>query len=151
MKIDCINESIPPFIRYHYSEVHSPKHNVDGTINVIVKDKNTGKEMPFTAADFDTEEHGRWLYEICVAGQLGAIDPVSDDDIKMLEEFECRIKKKSFLDEAESIIRPLSDERDAEIISGDDLERWKAWVAYRKALRAIDVTSTDIEWPTKPE
>ena len=62
---------------------------------------------------------------------------------------QCDLEER--VEEANSIIEMLSDERDAGIISDDDLERWKAWVAYRKTLRAIDVTATNIEWPTKPE
>lgn len=53
--------------------------------------------------------------------------------------------------EANSIIKVLSDERDAEIISDDDLARWKAWVKYRKALRETDMSHEDVEWPDKPE
>ena len=53
--------------------------------------------------------------------------------------------------EADKVITVLSSERDAEIISDDDLARWKAWVAYRKELRELDVTATDIKWPAKPE
>lgn len=53
--------------------------------------------------------------------------------------------------EADKVIAVLSSERDAEIISDDDLARWKAWVAYRKALRELDVAATNIEWPAKPE
>lgn len=53
--------------------------------------------------------------------------------------------------EANEIISVLSSERDAGIISDDDLNRWKAWIVYRKALRELDVTADEIEWPDKPE
>ena len=60
-------------------------------------------------------------------------------------------RRAGLLSDADSVIRPLSDERDAGIISDDDFDRWKAWVVYRKALRELDVSKDDVVWPAMPE
>lgn len=61
-------------------------------------------------------------------------------------------RRDGLISEADGVIRPLADERDAEVISDSDLKRWKAWVKYRKALRELDVESVpDVKWPTKPQ
>lgn len=75
--------------------------------------------------------------------------PVWADIVKTPVDYEQ--EKQRLIKEASSKIQVLSDERDAGIISDDDLNRWKAWIVYRKALRELDVTADGIEWPDKPE
>ena len=130
---------------------HSAKYNRDGTIDCIVIFDNGLGEGAYTASPSDSAEHGVRLFKELSSGVHGNVAPYTDKDAARDKQAAAEHERLQLIDEASEIIRPLSDERDAEIISDDDLERWKAWVAYRKTLRAIDVTATNIEWPAKPE
>ena len=105
----------------------------------------------YHAMSDDPNQDGRDTYELLVAGMICKVEEISDEDAAMYRAQENMSIVQELTSEAGVIIRNLSDERDAGIISDDDLERWKAWVAYRKALREIDATAPDIQWPDKPQ
>lgn len=52
---------------------------------------------------------------------------------------------------ANKTISVLSEEKDAGIISEDDLKKWKRWVSYRKELRELDISKEKVDWPKAPE
>lgn len=133
--------------------VLNPKYNADGSINAGVEwgFLGDGVAHPFTASPNDVADHGRQLFEDLKAGVYGDVAPYTDKDAARDKQAAAEYEQSQLIDEASEIIRPLSDERDAGIISDDDLARWKAWVVYRKALRDLDVTAIDIKWPAKPE
>lgn len=54
---------------------HSPKYNAAGTIDLIVKFPWLDVEVPFSASQNDTEQHGRDLYVATLAGEFGPIAP----------------------------------------------------------------------------
>lgn len=56
-------------------EAHSPKYNADGSIDLTVLFEQIGAEIPFTATENDTEEHGRILFNSAKQGAYGAIEP----------------------------------------------------------------------------
>ena len=60
------------------------------------------------------------------------------------------MQKQARLTEVQNDLATLRDEKDAGIISDEDLERFKALVKYRKALAAVDTTSTPVTWPDAP-
>ena len=60
-------------------------------------------------------------------------------------------KKSRLIGEADAVIQPLLGYAVSGILSDTEKETFKAWNEYRKALEDIDVTVTDIKWPTKPE
>lgn len=129
----------------------NPRYNRDGSIDVdVVWSGFDGRSIPFTASKNDTMQHGRDLFDAIERGEYGAIKPYSDaDEIEYIKRQNER-KQSDLIAEADSVIRPLSDERDAEIISDDDLVRWKTWVKYRKSLRELNVDYADVKWPDKP-
>ena len=133
--------------------VLNAKYNANGSINADVEWAFLGDGIahPFTASPDDVADHGRQLFEDLKAGVYGEVAPYTDKDAARDKHAAAEYERSQLIDEASGLIRPLSDERDAGIISDDDLGHWKAWVAYRKALRELDVTATDIEWPAKPE
>lgn len=129
----------------------NPKYNSDGTIDCIVKFNNGLPEGPYTADPKDPASHGRKLFNELKSGKYGEVALHTGEDAAREKQCLAANKKSHLINEANETIKLLSDEREAGISSDDDMACWKAWVKYRKALRELDVTSTDIEWPTKPE
>lgn len=137
-------------------EVKHAKYNGDGTISALVKwsgkDEEDAELHPFLASPADVEEHGRVLFEDLVAGKFGAVAKYTTEDERHDKRVANIAELSRLIAEADDVIRPLSDERDAEVISDGDLKRWKAWVKYRKALRELDVESVaDVKWPSQPQ
>lgn len=58
---------------------------------------------------------------------------------------------RSSISSANRIISVLSDEKDADVISDEDLKKWKRWVSYRKELRELDISKETVDWPKAPE
>lgn len=136
-------------------EVKDAKYNGDGTISALVKwkvkDEEDGELHPFLASPNDVEEHGRVLFSKLVEGRFGAVAPYTVEDARRDKRVANIAELSRLVAEADDMIRPLSDERDAGIISNVDLSRWKAWIVYRKALRELDVSKDEVAWPSKPE
>lgn len=125
--------------------------NRDGKIDCVIKLSTFDSEMPYTASSNDSEPLGRWIFEELETEKYGAISPYTKtmtiaDRIADNQKIIAALVQK-----ADDIIRPLSEERDADIISNTDLFKWKSWIGYRKTLRNLDTTSPEIEWPTPPE
>lgn len=136
-------------------EVKHAKYNGDGTISAFVRWKGRSEEdeelHPFLASPNDVEEHGRVLFSELVAGRFGAVAPYTAEDARRDKRVANIAEQSRLVAEADDVIRPLSDERDAGIISNVDLSRWRAWIVYRKALREIDLTRDEVAWPAKPD
>lgn len=131
---------------YDYQETFSSnklKVQVNKTGEVVAASRDASKLFPENCIVIEIEEAPEDItsrpYKF--DGEMLYVD----------SEQEIRSKASGLSKEADNVIRLLSDERDAGIISDDDLTRWEAWVKYRKALRELDVTATDIKWPAKPE
>lgn len=60
-----------------YSSVRAPKWNSPNrsSINCLVKFDHSPDEHPFTAAPYDSEPHGREIFQRLVAGEFGEIAP----------------------------------------------------------------------------
>lgn len=52
-------------------------------INCWVRTNTLAQEVPFTAASYDTEAHGRELYARCLAGEFGEIAPAAPRDVSV--------------------------------------------------------------------
>lgn len=129
-----------------------PRYNEDGSIDVIITtDSILGVELPFTASPNDTEIHGRELYEDLVKGKYGNILPFSreNNEKKLLVKNQWAVEQKIKL--SDNVIRTLSEEKEAGVISEVDLERWKQWICYRKKLREIDINLGHVDWPDQPQ
>ena len=61
------------------------------------------------------------------------------------------IERKNRLSEITEEVDRLRDEVLTDLASEEDKQRFEALIKYRKALLNTKITSTDIEWPTKPE
>lgn len=127
------------------------KYNREGGIDckILIPDMHEDY-IPFTASPTDTEAHGQKLYELLARGKYGEVEAYSEEDRQKDAVYENRMKQSFLLSEADSIIRVLSEEREAGIITADDLRRWKDWIAYRKKLRELEITTSTIGWPNKP-
>lgn len=133
-------------------KVINARWNANGTITCqIFLTEDQEKPWPATASATDSVEHSVKLFHELAEGKWGEVKAYTDEDARYDRIISNTHLQESLINEADAIIRPLSDERDAEIISEGDLKRWKAWVAYRKALRKIDVSKDEISWPAKPE
>lgn len=51
----------------------SPKFNSDGSVNLFVKFPWIDEEVEFSAYPNDSEQHGRDLYAMAIAGEFGQI------------------------------------------------------------------------------
>ena len=129
---------------------YSAKNNAFYDYSLIKEYKNSGswpedakQVSPKTYREFSNHSSNKMM----VPGEGGLPKWITRATTKK----DCALKQRALLKAATYEINILSEERDAGIISDDDLERWKAWVAYRKSLRELDVTATDIKWPAKPE
>lgn len=131
--------------------IQQPEYNVNGSIDCVVDIIGVGKSLPFTASPDDPEAHGRKLFDDLEAGKYGSIAKCPSDAVKQERVGAAKIKRGVLSDKADLTIRTLSDEKEAEVISDEDLVRWKEWIRYRKALRELDITSDDIQWPSQPE
>lgn len=134
-------------------QVKNPKWGHYGDINCEVEWNiySPGQLLPYTASKNDCCEHGRDLFHALERGDYGPVAALTTEDIQEHVTRENEKKRDAMMRDADSVIRPLSDERDAEIISDEDLIKWKAWVKYRKALRETDMSHEDVSWPDKPE
>lgn len=85
------------------------------------------------------------------AGKFGAVSPYTEEmrinDLRVRHE----TQRIALTSEANEICQPLAEEKDLDIISDEDLVKYKAWVVYRQKLRKVDVTVENPEWPAKPE
>lgn len=65
-------------IKTEILSVHSPKWaNKDSTaIDCWVRTNTLQQEVPFTASPYDSESHGREIFERCFAGEFGEIAPL---------------------------------------------------------------------------
>lgn len=109
-----------------------------------------GRDVSSGFIHITDDEHQQLLEELSQNRRLtyegGKLSTARQDNSPGAE-FELRDR----MAQADAVIRPLSDERDAGIISDCDLSRWKAWIVYRKALRELDVSKDEVSWPAKPE
>lgn len=134
------------------TNISSPKYNEDGSIDIVITTDNVLLgEMPFTASPNDTELHGRQLYEDLKKGKYGSVQPFSKEEAASKLISANRWTADQYIKLAGEVIRVLSEEKEAGIISDTDFERWKQWISYRKKLRELELTSNDIDWPDQPQ
>ena len=133
-------------------KVIDAKYDASGTISCKIKLTLDQEDYwSVTASPLDSAEHGVRLFNELKSGKWGDVAAYTEEDQKQDRIIQDSLLQSDLIGKANLVISPLSDERDAGIISDDDLERWKAWVAYRKSLRELDVTAEEIEWPSKPD
>lgn len=135
-------------------KVQSARYLKNGWIDarLVVNDNGTViEDWPYTATPDDLSQFCRDTFDLLKSERLGPVSKYTDEDATRDATLERNERKSALMLEADRIIRPLSDERDAEIISDNDLKRWKVWVKYRKALRELDISNLEIDWPQKPE
>lgn len=132
-------------------KVIGARWNANGTITCqIFLTEDQEEAWSVTASATDSAEHSVKLFYELEAGKWGAVAEYTENDARHDRVVQNIQLQNTLIADADSIIGPLSDERDAEIISDADLKRWKAWVVYRKALREIDVSKDKVSWPAKP-
>lgn len=132
-------------------KVSNPRYLANGDINCkVIWDIFPDVEMPFTASKEDPEEHGRRLYNEIFSGKHGLIKKYGEKE-KMNDKIISRlIYRSKSISKANAIIGVLSEEREAGIISDNDLRAWKKWIKYRKELRGINLYFPEVVWPNEP-
>lgn len=131
-------------------DIKSPRYTMNGVIVVDIKWEGDSEYHSFAASPDDVMEYGRELYRDLSQGTYGEVAPYSDESARQDKLIASNMERSMLMAEADSIIRLLSEERDAGIISDEDEVKWKKWIMYRKILRALDLTSETVSWPEKP-
>ena len=116
----------------------------DAENNVVVIRKNIDSTFPVGRSVIEIEDQE---YD---DSRVYKID--TDKRVLVLNtQLENRGKKQRLIDEADAVIQPTLGYAVSGILSDTEKETLKAWNEYRKALEDVDVTATDIKWPTKPK
>lgn len=101
-------------------------------------------EVKATKANNAVDSSGSWVY--CD----GKIEARQYTDDEMREEAEQR--KTQLLAMATSVIDPLQDAVDLDMVTEGEKEMLTAWRRYRVLLSRVDVSKApDVDWPKKPE
>ena len=132
-------------------DVKNPRHAAGDTIIADIKWADEEGYYPFAASPNDVMEYGRQLYRELVEGNYGEVAPYSDASIRQDLLAANKFQLAQLIAEADAIIRPLSEEREAGIASDLDNTQWKNWVVYRKELRNLNTENEQIDWPMKPQ
>jgi len=117
------------------------------SINLTVYFTEIGQDIPFHATPYDTEEHGRNIFEKAKNGEFGEIAEWIPPTTEELAQ-QARQKRDALLQELDSIVgNPLR-------WASFSTEQQTVWATYRQAL--LDVPQqysfpNTITWPTKPE
>lgn len=119
----------------NYTNPNSPRwgNAVHTVINIMVTfvDLPDG-EVEFTAASWDTEEHGVELFQLALNGDFGEIakyvEPPKSIELLIAEENAWRIKEVAFITDQLIGI----EDGDPTALPGTDVE----WRAYRTKVRA---------------
>ncbi len=135
--------------------VFDPVEFSDQMIDVSIEVEG-GEVIRFTAASFSPYDVGREIFSRASAGEYGTVvrSPLYETaaEHKAAEEQEYRDGiRDSLVREANDICQPLAEEKDLDIISDEDLARYKAWAVYRQKLRKVDTSVESPAWPNKPE
>lgn len=131
-------------------DIKSPRYAINGIIVADIKWEGDNEYHPFAASPDDVMEYGREIYQDLSNGKYGEVAPYSNESVRQDKLTANNMERATLMADADNIIRPLSEERDAGIISEEDEAKWKEWILYRKALRALDLTSDTVSWPEKP-
>lgn len=133
-------------------QVSSAKYNRNNTIDChVIWNTYPDEKHPYTASPNDVVIHGKQLYADLVAGKYGEITAYSAEDKKHDQQLDNENMRRRLLNVVEQTIMPLRDEALVGLISEQNQERLTAWIIYRKALQALDISSESIEWPPQPK
>ena len=115
--------------------------NADGTgIDAQIKFAEFDQVLPFHATSWDTELHGKQIYDDLIAGKYGPITPYSPD----LTKIELSVRSQRNM-----LIMQTDWTQGADV---PEATRTK-WATYRQLLRDVPQQSgfpTNITWPTPP-
>lgn len=108
-------------------EAKNAKYNADGTIDLEINHLQYGW-IPFTASPEDSEEHGRALYALAIAGEFGEIVPyVPPPVVRVIPQQVTRFQGRAALFQA-----GLLD--DIEAYMALDTTDWMVKMAWKEAL-----------------
>ncbi|MBA7932982.1 tail fiber assembly protein [Klebsiella sp. RHBSTW-00215] len=141
-----------------YTDVKNLSYaNEDKTLIICdVKFELLSDYIPFAASPDDTEDHGRSIYNECIAGNYGNIGDYTSPviDYILLAEY----RRDSLLSSASDKIKDWRTELELEIISDDDKVKLVKWMVYIKDLKSIDLTRIknkaeyeSVSWVEMPE
>lgn len=137
-------------------------NHVDVTLTL-----ESGTVIPFSASPYDSLSHGRNIYEKAIAGEYGEVTVAPSDELYIWVDgrwvlysdtttteqkiAESESAKASLLATARETINEWQSELMIGTITDDDKAQLIKWLAYIKALKAVDTsTAPDITWPEVP-
>lgn len=125
------------------------------SINCSVKFIWMDDYVPFTASLSDSQQYGMEIYNECTSGKWGDIAEYIAPAVDYAAMAES--ERQSLLTAANDTIADWKIELQLETISEDDKASLIKWMAYIKAVKALDFTNVndmsrykEIEWPSKP-
>lgn len=126
------------------------------SINCSVKFIWMDDYVPFTASLSDSQQYGMEIFNECTSGQWGDIAEYIAPAIDYGAMAESQ--RQSLLTAAYDKIADWKIELQLETISDDGKDSLIKWMAYIKALKALNLSDVKdeeeykkIEWPTVPE
>lgn len=130
--------------------------NLEHTVINVTIGTDLYGDIPFSATSNDVEEYGRMIFNAASSGVFGEVGEFVAPPIDYAAKAES--ERTRLADDAERITADWRTELKLDVISDADKESLIKWMAYIKALKALDLTLvTDeaaysgVKWPDEPE
>lgn len=133
-----------------WPQARNPKRYMDGSILSEVQYEEGGPWLPHSSASDAGDPRNVALYKRIDSGEFGKVAPYTTQEKKAYTVGINQDEQQALFNDAVAVVRSLSDLELMGLLDEEGAAKMKAWRAYGKAVKEVDLTVEFPEWPAQP-